>query len=276
MRLLNMKAKRITTQTTNKGKEAASLIITIATIKGGTGKTTTAAALAQAGAAAGHKILAVDIDPQANLSQVLAADPNQPGSYQLLHEGDIRQLIQHTRQGIDVISGSPDLSVERTTPASGKRLAAALEPIKAEYDLLIIDTPPSIGELTFNGLMAAEGLLIPLEADPASLQGLYQIADIAHQMQRGNPDLRILGSILTRYDKRPRINRQYYKAIAQVGEELGAPLLQAIRPGIAIREAQALQQSIYEYAPASKPAEDYKKLYQLIIQISRTGGNHGR
>ena len=79
-----------------------------------------------------------------------------------------------------------------------------------------------------------------------------------------NPALEILGTILTRYDNRPRINRYLREAIAERGQEVGAPFLIGIRPGIAIREAQAMQQSLFDYAPMSKPAQDYKQLFELI------------
>lgn len=240
-------------------------IITTSIIKGGTGKTTTAAALAQAAAAAGKKVLAIDLDPQANLSFFVGADPNAPGSYDLLHGVDPAQLIQRTQQGLDAIAAAPDLSTEKTTPASAKRLQQALEPVRESYDLIVIDTPPQIGELTYNALQASTGLIIPLETDNSSLQGLYQIAEIAaHIAQRSNPLLRIIGVILTRYDARPKLNRYLRDVIAQRGEEIGAPFLMGIRPGIAIREAQAMQRSLYDYAPRSKPAQDYKKLLEMI------------
>lgn len=239
-------------------------ILTTAVIKGGTGKTTTAAALAQAAAAAGKKVLAIDLDPQANFTFFIGADQNTPGSYQLLHGAEPGQLIQQTAQGIAAIAASPDLATERTTPASARRLQQAIEPLKGEFDLIIIDTPPQMGELTFNALQAATGLIIPLETDNSSLQGLYQITDIAHQMQRSNPALSIIGVILTRYDNRPKLNRYLRDVIADKGQEIGAPFLMGIRPGIAIREAQAMQQSIFDYAARSKPAQDYKTLYEMI------------
>ena len=241
-------------------------ILTVAVIKGGTGKTTTAAALAQAAAAAGKKVLAIDLDPQANLSFFIGADQNAPGSYQLLHDTDPAQLIQRTPQGIDAIAASPDLATERTTPASAKRLQRAIDPLKSVYDLIVIDTPPQMGELLYNALQAATGLIIPLETDNSSLQGLYQIADIAHQMQRSNPALTITGVVLTRYDSRPKLNRYLQEVIAERGQEIGAPFLIGIRPGIAIREAQAMQQSIFDYAPRSNPAQDYKRLYEMIAE----------
>lgn len=251
-------------------------IITTAVIKGGTGKTTTAAALAQAAAAAGKKVLAIDLDPQANLSFFIGADQNGGGSYDLLHGGEPAQLIQHTAQGIDAITASPDLATEKTTPASAMRLREAIAPLKRRYDMIIIDTPPQMGELTYNALQAATGLIIPLETDNSSLQGLYQITDIAHQMQRSNPDLSILGVILTRYDQRPKLNRYLQEVIASTGEEIGAPFIMGIRPGIAIREAQAMQLSLYDYAPKSKPAQDYKSLYELIKEGKKWKRTRGK
>ena len=239
-------------------------IIAAAVIKGGTGKTTTAAALAQAAAADGARVLAVDLDPQANLTFILAADQNQPGSFQLLHGAPAAEVIQRSPQGLDVIAASPDLATEKTAPASAKRLQAALRPIKKSYDWIFIDTPPTMGELTFNALQAATGLIIPLETDSNSLQGLYQITDIAHQMQRSNPSLSVLGVVLTRFDARPKINRYLQEVIEEKGQEIGAPFLQAIRPGVAIREAQAMQESLFEYAPQSNPAQDYRALYNNI------------
>lgn len=239
-------------------------IITAAVIKGGTGKTTTTAALAQAARKSGKRVLCIDLDPQSNLSFFIGADQNQPGAYQLLHDVSAGQLIQRTAQDIDAIAGSPDLATEKTTAGSARRLKNAIEPLKKKYDFIFIDTPPQMGELTFNALQASTELIIPLETDNSSLQGLYQITDIAHQLQQSNSRLKIKGVILTRYDGRPKLNRYLQEVIAEKGQEIGAPYLMGIRPGIAIREAQAMQQSLFDYAPKSNPAEDYKKLYEMI------------
>lgn len=241
-------------------------IITAAVIKGGTGKTTTCTALAQAAVNAGKKVLAIDLDPQANFTFAIGADQNEPGSYQLLNGTPAADLMQYTAQGIYAISASPDLATVKTTPASAKRLQRALEPLQGQFDLVIIDTPPTMGELTFNALQASTGLIIPLETDSNSLQGLYHITDIAKQMQQSNPALSITGVILTRYDNRPKINRYIQSVVQEKGQEIGAPYLMEIRNGVAIREAAAMQQSLYEYAPHSKPAADYKKLYRMIME----------
>lgn len=239
-------------------------IITAAIIKGGTGKTTTAAALAQAATSAGKKVLCIDLDPQANFTFFIGANQNLPGSFQLLHGEKPLPLVQTTEQGIDVISASPDLATEKTTAGSAARLQEAIEPLKKRYDFIFIDTPPQMGELTFNALQASTGLIIPLETDNSSLQGLYQITDIAQQIRQSNRKLKIKGVILTRYDNRPKLNRYIKDVITDKGKETGAPFLMAIRAGVAIREAQALQLSLFDYAPKSKPAQDYKKLFEMI------------
>ena len=239
-------------------------IITTAIIKGGTGKTSTAAALLQAAAHSGKRCLAIDLDPQSNLTFFLSANQNQPGAFDVLQGQEVSEVIQSTAQNIDVIAGSPDLAAETTHTGSAKRLAKALQPIKGNYDLIIIDTPPTMGELTFNALQAATGLLIPLEADNSSIQGLYQITDIAHQMEKTNPDLQILGTVISRYDGRPKMNRFFMDAIAAAGSEAGAPFLKAIRQAIAVKEAQAMQKSLFDYAPRCKAAADYMDLYRMI------------
>lgn len=240
-------------------------IITAAIIKGGTGKSSTVAALAQAAAHRGRNVLCVDLDAQANLSSFIGADTRNPGSYDLLNGADPASTIQRTAQaGIACIAASPDLATEKTTPASAMRLQKALEPIQDAFDWIFIDTPPLMGEVTFNALQACTGLIIPLETDNSSLNGLFQIAGIANQIRRSNPDMRILGTVLTRYDSRPKLNRYLKDLIADKGKELGIPFLLAIRSGIAIREAQALRKSLFDYAPDSKPALDYMELFNLI------------
>lgn len=239
-------------------------IIAAAIIKGGTGKTATCAALAQAAAADKKKVLAIDLDPQASFTTAINADPNQPGSYSLFTGADPAEILQQTPQGIYCLAGSSDLAAIHTKAGSGKRLREALEPIKKKFDFIIIDTPPTMGELQNNALQAATDLIIPLEADPDSLQGLYQIADIAKHIQATNSALQLAGIIITRYDSRPKLNRYYKETIEQKARALDIPYLAAIRQGIAVKEARAMRESLFEYAPSSNPAQDYLALYKKL------------
>lgn len=241
-------------------------IITAAVIKGGTGKTATCVALAQAAVKHGKRVLAVDLDPSANFSLAIGANQAQRGAFDILNGVAAEDVIQQTPQGIYAITASANLSTVKTTTASALRLRAALEPVREYFDLCIIDTPPTLDEMVYNALQAATGLIIPLEADINSLQGLYQITDIAKQMKTTNPALQILGVVLTRFDSRPNINRYLRDVIAEKGEEVGAPLLAAISPAVAVRESVALRQSLYEYAPNSRPAKEYSKLLEKIME----------
>ena len=157
-------------------------IITIANQKGGTAKSTTAAALAQAAAHRGRRTLAIDLDPQGNLSFFLAADVTRAGAFEVLEGQPAAEAIQPAAGGADVIPASWNLQTISSSRGSARRLRAALEPIRAGYDLIIIDTPPTAGELQYNALMAATDLLIPLQADIVGLQGLYQMTDTARQI----------------------------------------------------------------------------------------------
>lgn len=241
-------------------------IITVAQLKGGSGKSTTAAALAQAGADAGKAVLAIDLDPQGNLSFFIGADQGKPGSYELLNGQPAAEIIQGTAQGIDAIVASQNLATVKTASASARRLFRALQPVRGEYDLIIIDTPATLGEMHYNALQASTGLLIPLEADLNNLEGLYQITDIARQMQRSNPELSVLGAIITRYDSRPKLNRYLRDAIQEQTNGIQVPYLLEIRPGTALKEAQSFQKSLFEYARRSNPAADYMALYKLITR----------
>ena len=241
------------------------MIYSVMIQKGGTGKTTTAAILAQAAAHTGKKTLAIDIDPQGNLTYALGADPNHAGVYEVLHGMNAAQAAQKSPQGIDVLSAGPQLQTERTAQGSARRLRDALQPIRSQYDYIFIDTPATAGELQYNALQAADGLIIPIKADTFSLQSLYQTAATAEQIRATNPGLFIAGVIFTEYDGRAKINRQMRQVIAQKGTEIKAPILGAVRKGCAVTEAAALQLSIYEYAPRSNPAKDYMLILNQLV-----------
>lgn len=242
-------------------------IIAVANQKGGTGKSTTAAAIAQAAAADGKKALAIDLDPQGNLSFITGADMQRGTSFDLLEGKTPARLIQHRQSGPDLIPASLNLAAISSSTGSAKRLQNALTPLKRAYDFIIIDTPPTAGELQYNALQAATGLLIPLRADILSLQGLYQIAETAAQIKKSNPALQITGIVITQHNDRSTIARQMRENLIAAAEEMEIPYLGAIREGVAIREAQALQENLYSYAPKSKPALDYLSIYQRLTEV---------
>lgn len=239
------------------------MIITTTIIKGGTGKSTTAAALAQAAAVNNKRVLVVDMDPQANISQFLRADQNRPGAAELIRGRRVPELIQQVEQNIDVIAGRADLAGEVTKPGSAGRLRAVLEPIKGIYDYVIIDTPPTINELVYNALFAADCLLLPLSADISSLKGALQVVELAGHLQRRPLPA---AAIVTRYKARLNLHRQILDIIKDTLAAENVDYFGEIREGVAIAEAQATAKNIFTYAKKSAPAVDYMAVYDKIKQ----------
>lgn len=245
-------------------------IISVANQKGGTAKTSTAHALVTGAAYKGKRSLAIDFDPQGNLSFIMGADANRAGAYELMKQQvKAAQIVQYTSQG-DIIPASLNLAAA-DTEFSGKPgrdffLQAALEPLQDDYDVVVIDTPPTLGTLLVNALTASDEVIIPMNADILSLQGLYQLAETINQVKSFcNKGLKVTGILLTRYSGRTVLARDIKETIEAKCAELGIPLLNTvIRDGVAVREAQTTQESLFAYAPNSNPAKDYLQLFDEI------------
>lgn len=241
------------------------MIIAIANQKGGQGKTTTAQALATG---ARGKVLAIDLDPQSNLTFSMGGNAADVGAYELI-TGSVKasQSIQQTRQG-DIIAASSSLALADTTFTGRERTTAlidAIQPIKGKYDHIIIDCPPTLNTLLVNALTAADAVIIPLTADMYSLQGLYQLKQSIDAAKRVNTGLTVGGALFIKHNFRTILSRDLTDVIKDKCRELDIPIYKTtIREGVAIREAQTQRMSIFEYAPKSKPAKDYK---QLISEI---------
>lgn len=237
-------------------------VLAIANQKGGTGKTTTANAISFLAAMNKKKVLAIDLDPQGNLSYSLGAKTTRGNSFDFINGNGV--TIQHLNSNLDVIAASNELAEIESGKGSGHRLKKALATLDTNYDLIIIDTPPTAGELQYNALLAATDMIITLQADIYSLQGLYQIVDTAKMMQQANGNLKMNGIIFTQFDNRSRLANELKETITIKATALGVPYLGVVRPAICVKEVAALKQSLFEYAPKSKPAEDYKKIYELL------------
>lgn len=222
-------------------------ITAIATQKGGTGKTTTAQALVDGLTLAGYKPLAIDADPQGNLTQALGAAPGS-GLYDALKKGHILKYIQSTDQG-DILAATPELiQAQIQTDKRGREYAlrAALEALGGRYDHVIIDCPPGLGVLTLNALTAAQDVVIPMEAAVFSLQGLAQLYSTLQLIQQtSNPDLKIAGILLNKFNPRSVVARDTRAAIEETAAKIGTQVYRAtIRQAVAIQEAQTLQENI--------------------------------
>ena len=180
------------------------------------------------------------------------------------------QEVQHLPQG-DIIASSPALAgADTILTETGKefRLKEALENLSTNYDYCIIDTPPALGILTINALTACNGAIIPAQADIYSLQGISQLGNTLQTVKKYcNPSLAVLGIVLTRYNTRSIISKEVTELIEKVAEELGTKLYKTkIKECTALKEAQAVKQDIFNYAPKSNAAADYKALVNEILE----------
>lgn len=241
------------------------MIIAIANQKGGVAKTATAQAIATGAAKIGRRSLAIDADPQANLSFSMGGNSADKGLYELMTGAATPgQIIQTTAQG-DIITASSSLALPLTGKDPGKLLAKALQPVKKKYDVITIDCPPALNILLVNALIAADVVIIPITADMYALQGLYQLKKSIQDAQRYNTGLKIGGVVFTRHNARTILARDLTDVITEKCGELDIPVFKTtIREGVAVREAQTQRMSIFDYAPKSKPAKDYMQLIKEI------------
>lgn len=239
------------------------MIYTVAFQKGGTGKTSTAHAIAAGATARGKKALAIDFDPQSNLSFAMGANPAAPGAYEILTgRAQISDTIQHTSQGDVVPAGLNLAAAEAEIGGQDGRdflLQSAIKPVVGLYDVIVIDTPPALGTLLINALTAADAVVITMNADIFSLQGLYQLMETVEQVRRYcNKGLTVSGVLLTKYSGRTTLARDITETVEETARKLGVGVLSAkIREGVAVKEAQTLQESLFDHAPKSNPAKDY-------------------
>lgn len=244
--------------------------IAIINQKGGVGKSTTALAIGAGLTLKGHSVLCVDLDAQGNLSYTMGANTQNYNAMGVLQRPETaKEEIQHTAQG-DIIASSPALSgADAAITETGKeyRLKEALGGISGEYDYCIIDTPPALGILTINALTACKKAIIPAQADIYSLQGISQLNNTIQTVKKYcNPDLSIMGIVLTRYNGRSIIRREVAEMLEQTAQNLNTKLFKAkIRECTALVEAQAIKQNIFSYAPKSNATADYKKLIAEIL-----------
>ncbi len=248
------------------------MILAIANQKGGVGKTTTAINLGAALAQKGLKTLLVDLDPQGNCSlSYLDRDPERRSVYEALVEPGLTMR--------DVIVKSPvlylDVAPARISLAKLEsrlvgeldghfRLKDRMKDVVEEYEYVIIDTPPTLGLLTINALVAATHLLVPVQSSYFSLEGTDDLLETFEKVKsRPNPALELLGVLITLHDKRTILGRDIKKQIVQVfGDKVFKTV---IAKNVRLEESPAYKESIFSFAPDSSGALDYYRLSEEVI-----------
>lgn len=250
-----------------------SQIIALTNQKGGVGKTTSAVNLAASLVALGRRVLLVDLDPQGHASMGSGIDKHDLDISVLdvlLGEANARDaVVGNLPAGHDVLPGNGDLTAAEVELLQRDerqgRLAVALESLKDDYDLILIDCPPSLNMLTVNALTAADGVLIPLQCEFYALEGLSALLGTIEQIQQSvNPALQISGILRTMYDKRMSLTRE---VDSQLRSYFGDRLLKATIPrNVKLAEAPSHGLPVNQYARLSRGNQAYRVLAREMLK----------
>lgn len=254
-------------------------VVAVANQKGGVAKTTTVHSLGAALVDRGRRVLAVDLDPQASLTWAVGIDPDQL-------DLSLHDVLLRRAKAADVVVKDRDLHVLPSSidvagaelhllTRTGREyvLRRALEPLLADYDLVLVDCPPSLGILTINGLTAAQEVLIPLQCETLGQRGVGQLIETIDDVRAyTNPGLRVLGVVATMFDGRTKLAHQ---VIADVRERFGLTVMDPSVPkSVKVAEAPGRGRSVLEHAPRSKSADAYRALAATID--AATPGREGK
>jgi chromosome partitioning protein len=250
-------------------------IIAIANQKGGVGKTTTSINLAACLAAVGKRVLLFDLDPQANATSGVGLEKTEGGSaYRpLLGEGTLLEKIKPTAfERLEVIPSEVDMCGADIELARSEnhlqRVALALKPVieSGRFDLIIVDCPPSLGILTLNAFVAADGLVVPLQCEYFALEGVSMVSRIMGQLRDNgiNPRLELIGIVMTMFDGRTKLSQQ---VVGEVREHFGGRVFETMIPRTTrLAEAPSFGKPIIHYDAYNPAAAAYEMLAQELLQ----------
>lgn len=244
-------------------------IISLINHKGGVGKTTTTLNLGKALSITGKKVLIVDIDPQANLSQSVGIENPETSIYEVLCE-EVSPQIHQVSKNFDILPSELSLSTAEAQLmgeqiAGYLKLNGALDEVKGKYDFILIDCPPSLGILTINGLLASDDILIIVEPQYLAIKGLQTILELHKKLNKSlGRKIGIAGMLFTQFN-RTVISKNIIEQVEKKYQ--GLTFKTVIRQSVKITEASAMKKDIFSYDNESQPAEDYTNLAKELTEI---------
>lgn len=254
-------------------------IIAITNQKGGVGKTTTCSALCGGLVELKQRVLAIDLDPQGNLTFSLGADADDSFTVYDVMKGncELADAIQHG--GVcDVVPSNillSGLELEMTGVGREYVLREQLSAISDEYDYIILDTPPALSVLTINAYTASDELVIPMLCEILSLQGIAQLKQTIFAVKRYyNKDLSVRGILLNKYNPRYTLTKEVEELAAMIAQQLETKIFKSrISSSVSIAEAPAHGESIMTYAPRSRPVKEYMAFIEELTGLKEKGRN---
>ncbi|HEV7988447.1 MAG TPA: AAA family ATPase [Candidatus Binataceae bacterium] len=246
-------------------------VVAIANQKGGVGKTTTAVNLAVALAQSGQRVLLIDLDPQGNATSGLTPEPIKSGTIydSLVNRTPLSQVTRESRPSLYLAPSSTDLvgaEIELATmEGRERRLKAELSEESKKYNFVLVDTPPSLGLLTLNALVAADSVLVPMQCEYYALEGLSSLLATIRKVKAVlNPELELMGVVLTMFDPR---NRLSHEISLEVNKHFPQRVFQTVIPrNVRISESPSHGLAVIEYDPKSVGAESYRLLALELLE----------
>ncbi len=250
--------------------------VAISNQKGGVAKSTTALCMADALRHKKKRVLFIDLDSQCNSTSVYKAqiDGAVTAADLLKKKATTQEAIQETDLGM-IIAGDPVLAgIAAELDKEIYRyelLRDALSEVEDDFDYIIMDTPPGEGIYMLNAFFAADGVIIPLTGEQFAVDGLGKIINTINEVKRhGNPDLRIYGVLMNKYDQRNKLDKEMWQSLPKIGETIGFNVFKTpIRICQEIKNTQAHRESLFEKSPASKAAKDYNAFVKEFIKEAK-------
>lgn len=249
-------------------------IISVSNVKGGVGKTTTAAILGSGLAAKGFKTLMVDSDPQTNLTMCFLPEPQDgtPSLYHVYADGKTLDEVKvPIKLNLDLIIGDFELcnsDMQFLKAGRLKMLDKAFQRLKTDYDFIIIDTPPNLGLLSLNAFITSNHIVVPMAADSFSLKGVrllkQTLDEVAEEMEK---DISVIGLLLTKHTDRTNVSRLLEKSVNSAAKMLNTSVFQSrIRQATVLQESQIAKIDLLEYAPKAPVTADYQAFIDELLE----------